>query len=59
MATPRYGEYRPEKEGIRLGEELDAGLIMTGGQRRLWLERIFGPASWSTSFGGRDIQFSW
>ena len=59
MAALHYREDRPEKEGIRLGEELDAGLIMTGGQRRLWLERIFGPAFWSTSFGGRDIQFSW
>jgi nucleotide-binding universal stress UspA family protein len=37
-----YREGRPEKEVIRLGKELDVGLIMTGGQRRLWFERIFG-----------------
>jgi nucleotide-binding universal stress UspA family protein len=37
-----YREGRPEKEVIRLGKELDMGLIMTGGQKRLWFERIFG-----------------
>ena len=59
VAALHYREDRPEKEGIRLGEELDAGLIVMGGQRRLWLERIFGPASRSASSGGRDIQSSW
>jgi nucleotide-binding universal stress UspA family protein len=27
---------------VRFGEEIEAGLIMTGGQRRSWFERIFG-----------------
>ena len=27
---------------LRLASETDAGLIVTGGQRRQWFERIFG-----------------
>jgi nucleotide-binding universal stress UspA family protein len=42
IAASYYREGRPEKEVIRLGKELDAGLIMIGGQRRPWFERIFG-----------------
>ncbi len=37
-----YREGRPEKEVIRLGEELDIGLIIVGGQKPLWFEKIFG-----------------
>lgn len=37
-----YREGRPEKEVIRLGDEIDAGLIVTKSQGRPWLERIFG-----------------
>jgi nucleotide-binding universal stress UspA family protein len=37
-----YREGRPEKEVVLLGKELDAGLIITGGRRRTWFERIFG-----------------
>lgn len=42
-----YREGRPEKEVIRLGEELDVGLVMTGGTRRPWFERIFCGAGFS------------
>ena len=42
VAASHYKEGDPEKEVIRLGEELDAGLIVLGGQRRPWFERIFG-----------------
>lgn len=42
VAATHYREGKPEKQVIRLAEELDAGLIMTGGQRRSWFERIFG-----------------
>lgn len=37
-----YREGRPEKEVVRLGDEIDAGLIVTKSQGRPWLERIFG-----------------
>ena len=42
VAATHYREGKPEKQVISLAEELDAGLIMTGGQRRPWFERIFG-----------------
>jgi nucleotide-binding universal stress UspA family protein len=42
VAATHYREGKPEKEVVRLGEELDVGLIMTGGRRRHWFERIFG-----------------
>lgn len=42
VAASHYREGNPEKEVLSLAEEFDAGLIMTGGQRRPWLERIFG-----------------
>ena len=37
-----YREGRPEKEVVRLGDEIDAGLIVTKSQGRPWLERIIG-----------------
>ena len=42
VAASHYKEGDPEKEIIRLGEELDAGLIVMGGRRRPWFKRIFG-----------------
>lgn len=42
VSATHYREGRPEKQVISLAEEIDAGLIMTGGQRRPWFERIFG-----------------
>lgn len=42
-----YREGNPERVVIRLGEEIEAGLIMTGGQRRPWFERIFLGAGFS------------
>ena len=43
VAASHYREGDPERELIRLGEELEAGLIVLGGQRRPWYERrIFG-----------------
>jgi nucleotide-binding universal stress UspA family protein len=43
VAASHYREGKPEKEVILLSRELDVGLIMTGGRRRHWFERIFGP----------------
>lgn len=42
VAASHYREGKPEKQIVRLGEDLGAGLIVTGGQRRPWFERIFG-----------------
>jgi len=42
VAASHYREGKPEKEIVRLGEEIDAGLIMVGGQRQAPLERLFG-----------------
>jgi nucleotide-binding universal stress UspA family protein len=42
IAASHYREGRPEKEVVRLGKELDVGLIVSGGRRRAWFERIFG-----------------
>jgi nucleotide-binding universal stress UspA family protein len=41
VTATHYREGRPEKEVVRLGEEIDAGLIVAGGQGRPWFERIF------------------
>jgi nucleotide-binding universal stress UspA family protein len=41
VTATHYREGRPEEEVVRLGEEIDAGLILTGGRRRRWFERIF------------------
>lgn len=42
IAASHYREGRPEKEVVRLSKELDVGLIVSGGRRRAWYERIFG-----------------
>lgn len=42
IAASHYREGRPEQEVVRLGKELDVGLIVSGGRRRAWYERIFG-----------------
>jgi nucleotide-binding universal stress UspA family protein len=42
VAESHYREGEPLKEILRLAEELDAGLIVTGGQKRPWFERAFG-----------------
>ena len=42
LTATHYREGRPEKEVVRLGEEIDAGLIVTKSQGRSWVERIFG-----------------
>ena len=44
VAASYYREGRPEKELLRLGNEIDAGLIMMGGRRRTCLERVFGAS---------------
>jgi nucleotide-binding universal stress UspA family protein len=41
VAGSHYRDGTPDKEVVRLGEEIDAGLIMVGGRRLKWLERIF------------------
>lgn len=41
-AATHYREGKPEAEILALAEELGAGLIVTGGRRRPWFERIFG-----------------
>ena len=42
VSATHYREGRPEKAVIELSGELDAGLIVTGGRKRPWFERIFG-----------------
>jgi nucleotide-binding universal stress UspA family protein len=39
-----YKEGRSERELLRLGKEIDAGLIVMGGRRRRRLERVFGAS---------------
>ncbi len=41
VTATHYREGRLEKEVVRLGEEIDAGLIVAGGRRRPWFARIF------------------
>ncbi len=41
VAASHYREGKPEKETVLLGEELEAGLLVTGGKRRPWYERMF------------------
>lgn len=41
IAGSHYREGTPDKEVVRLGEEIDAGLIVVGGRRPRWLERVF------------------
>ena len=47
VAASYYREGRPEKETVRLGEEIGAGLIVVGGHRRPWYERMFSGAGFS------------
>ena len=42
VAVSHYREGNPEREVIKLGREIDAGLIVTGGRRRPWFVRVFG-----------------
>jgi nucleotide-binding universal stress UspA family protein len=41
VAGSHYSEGTPDKDVVRLGEKLDAGLIVVGGRRPKWLERFF------------------
>jgi nucleotide-binding universal stress UspA family protein len=41
VAGSHYRDGTPDKEVVRLGEEIDAGLIVIGGRRLRWLEQIF------------------
>lgn len=47
VAATHYREGVPEREVLKLAEDLDAGIIVTGGHKRPWFERIFG-AGFST-----------
>lgn len=47
VAASHYQEGKPEQAVVRLGEELGAGLIITGGRRRSWWERLLGGAGFS------------
>ena len=42
VAASYYREGKPKKELVLLAKEIDAGLIMIGGQRQARFERIFG-----------------
>ena len=44
VAASYYREGKPEKELVVLGKEIDAGLIMMGGQRQKRLERMLGDS---------------
>lgn len=48
VAASHYREGKPEKEVVELAREIDAGLLVTGGNRRPWFARIFG-AGFSTT----------
>ena len=53
-----YKEGKPQKETVLLGQELDAGLIVTGGHRRPWYERMFYGAGFAervTRQAGRPV----
>ena len=39
VAGPHYREGKPDEEVIRLSEELDVGLVITGDRRLGWFER--------------------
>ncbi len=41
VTATHYAEGSVEEEVVRLGGEIDAGLILTGGRRRSGIERIF------------------
>lgn len=41
VSASYYRDGTPDKEVVRLGEEIDAGLIMVGGRRLKRLERSF------------------
>jgi nucleotide-binding universal stress UspA family protein len=41
LAGSHYRDGTPDKEVVRLGEEIDADLILVGGRRPKWLERVF------------------
>lgn len=43
VAVSHYREGNSEREVVKLGREIDAGLIVIGGRRRPWFIRIFGP----------------
>ena len=47
VAASHYREGKPERETISLGGELGAGLIVTGGTRRPWYERMFAGSGFS------------
>ncbi|HEX2739313.1 MAG TPA: universal stress protein [Rubrobacter sp.] len=59
VAASHYREGDPEKEVLKLASELDAGLIITGGQRRPWFERIFGAGFSEHVFKSADRPVSW
>lgn len=42
VAASHYREGDPEKEVVRLSEEISAGLILVGGRKRPWFKRVFG-----------------
>lgn len=42
VAGSHYKEGVPEKEVVELGQQIGAGLIVTGGRKRPWFERVFG-----------------
>ena len=47
VTQSHYREGRPEKETVFLGQDLEAGLIVTGGKRRPWYERLFAGSGYS------------
>ena len=42
VAASHYREGDPEREILLLAGVLDAGLLVTGGRKRPWFERVFG-----------------
>ena len=53
VAASHYREGKPEREAVMIGEELGAGLIVTGGKRRPWYERLFCGSGFSERISRR------
>lgn len=54
VTATHYREGRLEKEVVRLGEEIDAGLIVAREQRHPWFARIFGVGFFGGVFRRTD-----
>lgn len=54
VAASHYREGVPEKEVRKLGQQMGAGMIVTGGRKRPWFERVFGRGFSTTLLRNSD-----